>query len=89
MYATLPIGKVIGEFTIENVLWLDINVLWEQTSHIAGITEQCFRCYFEGVKNGYGIQIDKVYKYDERIDIKSMGIKIPQSFCYIPNAWRR
>ena len=38
IYATLPVGKVIGEFEIGGVLREPPEVLWNQTKQASGIT---------------------------------------------------
>ncbi len=84
IYASAPVGKIIGEFEIETVLTGDLEALWDRTKHWAGITKEYFMGYFNGRTNGYAIKIGKHSKYKSPRSIKSaFGMKPPQSFAYV------
>lgn len=85
IYATMPIGKVIGEFEIEEVLSDQPNTVWSLTSEFAGISKVFFNEYFDGRDKAYAIKVKEPKRYEEPIDLKCVvhnGIA-PQSFCYI------
>src|SRR5882762_2746635 len=46
LYASHPVKKVVGEFQVSDILSLDVDILWQQTSHQAGIDEKYFYSYF-------------------------------------------
>ncbi|WP_254853812.1 ASCH domain-containing protein, partial [Salmonella enterica] len=46
IYATMPVGKVIGEFEIDGVLSSQPDELWDMTKKYAGITRDFFDEYF-------------------------------------------
>jgi len=48
IYATMPVGMVIGEFDIEEVLADRPNQVWMMTSEFAGISQLYFNDYFKG-----------------------------------------
>ena len=85
IYATLPIGKVVGEFEIAELISESPVRLWEMTAEFSGITENFFDSYFEGRKIAHAIKVGKVKKYKrnkELSDILPSGVA-PQSFCYV------
>lgn len=86
IYATAPIGKVVGEFEIEEILELEPERLWEHTRDLSGIAKERFDEYFEGTAIGYALRIGKRVEYEEPRDLdKHFNVKRPpQSFMYLP-----
>ena len=86
IYATKPVGQVIGEFDIEDVLSEHPNILWSLTSEFAGISRLFFNEYFCGRKTAYAIKVKMPHRYEKPIELNRVlanGIA-PQSFCYLP-----
>lgn len=85
IYATLPIGKVLGEFDIEEVLSGTPSHLWSLTSKKAGIPRSFFQEYFKGRTVAYAIRVREVRRYEKPLSLRSVlhGRCAPQSFCYI------
>lgn len=84
VYASSPVSKVIGEFEIGEVLFKDLNSLWQETKEFSGITEEYFYDYFIGKENGFAIEVKRVKKYKHELCIeKSFGKRPPQSFAYV------
>jgi len=48
IYATMPVGKVVGEFEVAGVLRESPDALWKQTKTASGITRKFFDEYFSG-----------------------------------------
>lgn len=84
IYSTMPEGKIVGEFRIENVLHDSIERIWEQTFEYAGISYEFFKKYFGDREEAYAIKIGEVKRYETPIDPKSVDESFipPQSFCY-------
>lgn len=85
LYATKPIGKILGEFDIEEIIAENPNTLWTMTSKFAGISRQFFNEYFRGRQTAYAIRVRDARRYDTPLDLGSVlgsGVA-PQSFCYI------
>ena len=59
VYASSPIQQVIGEFEIEKILNLELDVLWNLTQDFSGISEDFFYEYFADKELGYAIKIKK------------------------------
>lgn len=86
IYATMPLGKVVGQFQIESILSGEPESLWKQTKKYAGISKQFFDSYYSGRDKAYAIKIGEVERYQEPIPISDLGcnIKPPQSYLYLP-----
>jgi len=85
MYATKPVGKVVGEFEIEGVLSECPDDLWSLTADFAGISRRFFNEYFSGRETAYAIKVRSARRYDSPIDLDSLiaGGVAPQSFRYL------
>lgn len=86
VYVTKPVGKIIGEFEIDEILEGDPTVIWEQTKKYSGIRKRDYIRYFEGNKKGFALSIKKISIYQEPLELYEVNPKIknpPQSFMYI------
>lgn len=85
VYSTMPVGKIVGEFTIEAVLMDKPQTLWRKTSEYSGISKKFFDEYFAGRDQAYAIKIGTLLLYDDPIDPyeKWDSFVPPQSFRYI------
>lgn len=85
IYATMPVGKVIGEFDIDQFLSETPSDLWSITSEFSGISKRFFNEYFQGRDTAHAIKVKKARRYDQPLDLSSVlrsGVA-PQSFCYL------
>lgn len=86
IYATKPVGKVVGEFSIGEIHSEHPDDLWEKTKDYAGISHSFFSSYFEGRTVGHAIEVKKVKRYriaKNLADFLSSGVA-PQSYAYVP-----
>ena len=85
IYASKPIGRIVGEFHIKQILCDTPENIWSKTHQYAGVSYAFFVQYFQGKGKAYAIEIDKVFQYDEPINpyTKYSNFTAPQSFCYI------
>ncbi len=86
VYVTKPVGKVMGEFEVGDVLEGNPNFIWEQTKLYAGIDKNSYIEYFSQRKIGFAICIKKTKVYKEPLELIDLDPKIkypPQSFMYI------
>lgn len=85
VYSTMPVGKIIGEFTIEAVLVDEPQSIWEKTRLFSGITKKYFDEYFVGRSQAYAIKVGTLLPYDNPIDPyeKWDSFVPPQSFRYV------
>jgi predicted transcriptional regulator len=86
IYCTMPIGRLVGEFDIVDVLTARPEELWVATRHGSGISKSYFDAYFEGRDLAYALQIGEVRPFDEPIAPADMFANFtpPQSFMYVP-----
>ena len=84
IYATKPIGKIVGEMYIDEILEKEPDLLWEMTKEFSGIDERFYKSYFKGKEKAYAIPIKNYIKYDEPICPYSeyKNFTPPQSFMY-------
>ncbi|NLP35937.1 MAG: ASCH domain-containing protein [Clostridiales bacterium] len=86
VYATKPVGKVIGEFEIAEVLEDNPVAIWEKTKKYSGISKKDYLKYFEGNEKGFAISIKNTTVYQKPLELKELIPTIkaaPQSFIYI------
>jgi len=85
VYATKPVGKVIGEFTVSDVHSDSPRRLWRKTKSAAGITERFFTEYFAGREIGFAIEVAQARLYDEPLELTDFVASgfAPQSFVYL------
>lgn len=88
IYATKPVGKVIGEFKIKKVISDSPQTVWHKTHKYAGLNEEDFYKYFNGINEAFAIQISEFTKYNTHLDLSELedgNIRAPQSFIYLDN----
>ena len=85
IYSTMPEGKIVGEFSIGDILAKHPEELWENTKEVSGICREFFDEYFMDRDTAYAIQIKDLKKYNNPIDPYEVerGFKAPQSFKYL------
>lgn len=85
IYVTQPVGLIIGEFEIADVIEGVPEELWEGTKDYSGISKKFFIKYFGGSKRGYAIKVGNVKKYRESIDPYAFQPNFvpPQSYRYL------
>jgi len=84
VYATVPVRRVVAEFSVTSVICDSPGALWRLTRKVAGIEKQTFFKYFQGKKLGYAIEIGRVRRYRSPFcPVAELGVKPPQSFVYL------
>lgn len=86
VYATKPIGKVVGEFTVVSIHEDSPRRLWRKTKSASGISEGFFKEYFDGRNVGFAIEVGKTRLYSKPLELRDVlpsGFA-PQSFVYLP-----
>jgi predicted transcriptional regulator len=85
IYATMPIGMIVGEFRVAGVIKSRPQELWDKTALFSGISREKFQAYFDGRNSGYAICIGSLVKYSKRIDPFELYPSFipPQSFRYV------
>ena len=84
VYSSSPEQKVIGEFTIDDILNDTPSNLWLQTRDYSGITQAFYEEYFRGRKNAYAIKVASTKLYEQKKNLSDFDIIYPpQSFAYV------
>lgn len=89
VYSTKPIGKIIGEFEVEDIIEDSPIEIWKQTKEYSGIEENLYIDYFSDRKKGYAIKIGKIKRYKKPINpyVDYDNFIAPQSFKYIKDGF--
>lgn len=84
VYSSSPIKRIIGYFTIKQIVKDSPQRLWEQFGPDGFINKEDFLKYFDQKKTGYSICIDKTTRFSQDINPLDVFEKFtpPQSFCY-------
>jgi predicted transcriptional regulator len=85
IYASSPVRRVLGEFSIDSVLEHEPDELWFLTAQGAGVDREFFDDYFRGRAVGFAVKVGKPRRYARpRRLLEHYGIaRPPQSFCYL------
>lgn len=85
IYATKPVGKVVGEFEIETIFVDSPSTIWDKTKKYAGIGKGFFDEYYKDREVAVAIAVGQVRKYDAPIELQHFGADLtaPQSFRYL------
>ena len=84
VYSCSPVSRVVGEFSVGNVLEGSPNEIWRQCRRFAGITKKEFNAYFAGKSTAYAIEIHSLTRYPEELILsETYHCRPPQSFMYL------
>ena len=84
VYASSPVKKVIGEFSIADILNDDVETIWNETARYSGITHDFYLSYFSNRDKAYAIKIGKTKRYRQARNLSDYNLSFaPQSFAYI------
>ena len=85
IYCTMPVGKIVGEFSIDCVECEEPSVLWEKTKNFSGISKEFFDDYFDGREKAYALKIASYKEYKNPINPSNIirSFIAPQSFKYV------
>ena len=85
VYASKPVGKVVGEISVAEYLTLTVEEMWDATKDISGLTREEFFNYFHGKKNAHAIAIESYRDYEQPIplDVLFPNRVPPRSYCYL------
>ena len=86
IYASNPVGLVIGEFMVDGILAFEPEKLWALTGKGAGVDQELFFDYFRGCEIGFALKVHRPKRYAKPLRLgKHFGLcRPPQSFCYLP-----
>lgn len=86
VYATQPIGKIVGEFITDNIISDRYPKLWSQTKDLGGISSDEYFDYFVESEIAHAIVIKNVKIYQNQKSINDFTsnrvTRAPQSWQY-------
>jgi type I restriction enzyme S subunit len=87
IYCSSPVQKIIGYFSIADIIEGSPDEIWECCKEDSGIDETDFFIYFKNKDTGYAIEIKELELFDPPKDPKTMNpeFRPPQSYYYINN----
>lgn len=92
VYATQPIGLVLGWFTIAGISESTPDGLWRRFRSSGAIGRRDYFKYFDGAHRAFAIEIAEVWPLPDPKPLDELvpGLRPPQSFQYLPSAevWR-
>ena len=91
VYATAPVGAVVGYFRVGRVLALPPATLWKQTKDAAGIARGRFRAYFKGRATAFAMEIAEWHEFAHHCSLETIrgSSAPPQSFAILTSEQRR
>ncbi len=84
VYSSSPVKKIIGLFTIADIVEDSQQDLWARFREVGGIQEEEFFNYYKNREKGYSICIHSTNLFDEPVDPYQLisDFVPPQSFRY-------
>jgi len=85
IYATQPIGKIIGQFDIREVISGTPSTVWRKTKERAGVTHSLYSAYFHGRAVAHAFVVSNTRRFSRPLDLSEVvpsGVA-PQSFLYL------
>lgn len=85
IYSTMPVGRVVGEFDVSELIADLPEIVWEKTSSYAGIDKKFFDSYYDNRQRAVAIGIGNVRRYEQPMPLIELGIGStpPQSYRYL------
>lgn len=86
VYATQPVGQIIGWFRVRGIAESTPDGLWRRFRRSGAIRRADYFAYFHGAPRAYGIEIADATKVTAPLCLDSLspGLRAPQSFQYLP-----
>lgn len=85
IYATVPVGRVIGAFEVAGQEIASPTQLWERHKRHAGIARAAYREYYRGKRSAVGIVISDARRLARPLTLSELdpALVAPQSFAYL------
>jgi predicted transcriptional regulator len=86
VYATQPVGRVIGWFEVEDIVEGSPRGLWRRFSSCAGIERAAYLAYFDTAERAFGIRVRRAVRLKRPRLLTELlpNPRPPQSFQYLP-----
>jgi predicted transcriptional regulator len=87
IYSTAPEKMVVAEAWIEEVIEDTIDIVWQMTCELSGISKEFYEAYYEGKERAVAYKLSNVKKFPKPKVLSDYGLRCaPQSFAYVEAA---
>jgi predicted transcriptional regulator len=85
VYSSSPVCRIVGEFSIENIISDTPENIWNKTKCYSGIDYINYKKYFSGLDSAFAIKISNLIIYDKAVKLSDVYPDIipPQSYRYV------
>lgn len=85
IYATMPVGSLLGWFAVRGQTTMSPEGLWSTFRAVGGISKSRFFEYYEQRERGTGILVDTAARFSKPFPLTELGTSLrpPQSFQYL------
>lgn len=85
VYVTRPVGQIVGEFDVDEILCETPDELWAITADYSGISKGFFDEYFSGRTVSFALAVGEVRQYESPLNPSDLieNFTPPQSYMYI------
>lgn len=85
IYATLPVGSLLGWCVVTGQSTASPKKLWDQFEGVSGISKDRFFDYYDQRNCGTGIMVSEPVRFNKPIPLTDLGdhLRPPQSFQYL------
>lgn len=88
IYATMPVGSLVGWFAVRGQKTMSPKGLWSTFRAVGGISKSRFFEYYDQREHATGILVDTAARFPEPVPLTELGTSLrpPQSFQYLTAA---
>lgn len=84
IYATQPVGRILGEVDLIGVSWGDPEKIWERTRASGGISREAYDNYFTGRDVAVAYELGEFIPNDNGTTLADLGLRRPpQAYAYV------
>lgn len=83
VYATAPVARIVGYFSVAELVKASPAKLWRRFSKVAGIERSAFYDYYRGAADPIAIKISGFTKLASPVPLTALKRRAPQSYCYL------
>lgn len=85
IYATQPIGRVLGFFRVDAIEEASPDEIWTKYEKIGGIGATAFQDYYRGAEQAVAIRVDVVRRLQIPLRLEDVDptLTVPQNFVYL------
>lgn len=85
IYATMPVGALLGWFAVRGQKTMSPKRLWSTFREVGGITKSRFFEYYDQREHGTGILVESVGQFPMPVSLADLDTRLrpPQSFQYL------